>query len=430
MNRTGERIRARRMDAGLAQRDLARAVDISASYLNLIEHGKRPAGAALLRRIAATLAVDIGLLERPADPTLVDRLRAASDRLSTIATETVQTEDLVARFPGWAGLITAQALEIRTLEDRLQMMTDRLTYDPDLAKALHGVISAVTAIQSTAAILTGDSKIDADWQARFHSNIHSDARKLADTSRALVAYLDAPDDAERTLLSPLEDREAILATTGFHRPHLETHPAPAPAPVTRPAVAALVTQYDARYADDAQALPLDDFLQAARAADHDPMVLASQTRQPLDRIFRRLASVPPTSHDPDHGLMEIDAAGAVLLLKQVFGFDLTRGGDCPLWPIYTALGQPGRPITAAVVLPGQNAAHLVCHAIAVPVAHPHGPHLPPLVCATMLVRTINAPSGPQTIPVGVACRICARSDCPARREPAMPVLAVGNVASL
>ncbi|MBU2358428.1 MAG: helix-turn-helix domain-containing protein, partial [Alphaproteobacteria bacterium] len=37
MNATGARIRARRLDAGMSQRDLAQAVGISPSYLNLIE---------------------------------------------------------------------------------------------------------------------------------------------------------------------------------------------------------------------------------------------------------------------------------------------------------------------------------------------------------------------------------------------------------
>jgi len=50
---TGSRIRERRLMIGLRQADLAREVDISASYLNLIEHNRRRIGGKLLVDIAA-----------------------------------------------------------------------------------------------------------------------------------------------------------------------------------------------------------------------------------------------------------------------------------------------------------------------------------------------------------------------------------------
>ncbi|KQI69509.1 hypothetical protein AN189_03650 [Loktanella sp. 3ANDIMAR09] len=420
MDRTGDRIRARRMDAGVAQRDLAAAVDISASYLNLIEHGKRPVGGQLLRRIAATLGIDLALLERPADPSLIDRLLAASARLPQVPTEVAQVEDLAARFPGWTGLITAQAQEIMSLDDRLQMLNDRLTYDPDLAKALHGVITAVTAIQSTATILTGDGPVDADWQARFHANIRDDAGKLAATSRALVAYLDAPDDLERTRLSPLEARDAILNASGYHRPHLEDPAQLEPEPPARQGVADLLARYDEVYAADVAALPIASFVTAARALDCDPVGLAARLGQPLDRVMRRLASLPAKAGLPDHGLMQVTASGAVLLLKQAAGFDMTRGSDCALWPVYTALGQAGRCVTARVAVHGQNDRHLQCHAVAVAAPNPLGPHAPPVMTSTMLVRSLPEPPDPLSLPVGLACRMCPRDDCAARREPAVP----------
>ena len=57
----GTRIRQRRREVGMTQVHLAAKVDISASYLNLIEWNKRPIAGSLLRKVAD--ALDISLAE-------------------------------------------------------------------------------------------------------------------------------------------------------------------------------------------------------------------------------------------------------------------------------------------------------------------------------------------------------------------------------
>ena len=57
---TGSRIRERRIILGLKQAELARRAEISASYLNLIEHNRRRIGGKLLLDIAEILGVENG----------------------------------------------------------------------------------------------------------------------------------------------------------------------------------------------------------------------------------------------------------------------------------------------------------------------------------------------------------------------------------
>jgi transcriptional regulator with XRE-family HTH domain len=425
MDRTGSRIRARRLDAKIAQRDLAQTVGISASYLNLIEHDRRRIGGKLLSQIAAALGLDQALLAEGADAGLVGRMRAAAGVADAQMVEAPQTADLAARYPGWARLIVAQADQIAALNQRAQMLEDRITHDPALATALHGVISAVTSIQSTAAILTGDTKVDADWQARFHRNIFEDATRLAQTSASLIAYFDAPANGAPVSLSPLEEMEQALFQTGFHRAAQEQggkSVAPDDPPLG-PGAAGLLADYDARYSADTAALPLATFVPAAKAAGYDPLRLSAQMGRPLAQVMRRLASLPGDADAPPLGLVICDAAGVVRLLKSVPGLALSRAGLCPLWPVFTALGQPGRAVAGPVVLPGAPEVRLTCHAIADVAAHPDGPHMPPLIEATMLLRPDDGPDdGPAVaapIPVGAGCRLCPRAQCPARREPAV-----------
>jgi transcriptional regulator with XRE-family HTH domain len=425
MDRTGSRIRARRLDAKIAQRDLAQSVGISASYLNLIEHDRRRIGGKLLTQLAAALGLDPALLAEGADAGLVGRMRAAASAADAETVEAAQTADLAARYPGWARLIAAQADQIAALQQRAQMLEDRITHDPALATALHGVISAVTSIQSTAAILTGDAKVDADWQARFHRNIFDDATRLAQTSAALIAYFDAPANAAPVSLSPLEEMEQALSQTGFYRPAQERGgTAGADDPQLSAGAAGLLADYDARYHADAVALPLATFLPAAKAASYDPLRVSAQMGRPLAQVMRRLAALPTQDDAPPLGLLICDAAGVVRLLKSVPGAGLSRAGLCPLWPIFTALGQPGRAVAAQAVLPGTPDVRLNCHAIADVIPHPDGPHMPPLIEATMLLRPDDGPAAAAAVPVGAGCRLCPRTKCPARREPASVSLAI------
>ncbi|MBU0861233.1 MAG: DUF2083 domain-containing protein [Alphaproteobacteria bacterium] len=425
MDRTGSRIRARRLDAKIAQRDLAQSVGISASYLNLIEHDRRRIGGKLLTQLAAALGLDPALLAEGADAGLVGRMRAAASAADAETVEAAQTADLAARYPGWARLIAAQADQIAALQQRAQMLEDRITHDPALATALHGVISAVTSIQSTAAILTGDAKVDADWQARFHRNIFDDATRLAQTSAALIAYFDAPANAAPVSLSPLEEMEQALSQTGFYRPAQERGgTAGADDPQLSAGAAGLLADYDARYHADAVALPLATFLPAAKAASYDPLRVSAQMGRPLAQVMRRLAALPAQDDAPPLGLLICDAAGVVRLLKSLPGAGLSRAGLCPLWPIFTALGQPGRAVAAQAVLPGTPDVRLTCHAIADVIPHPDGPHMPPLIEATMLLRPDDGPAAAAAVPVGAGCRLCQRTKCPARREPASVSLAI------
>src|SRR6266850_5192959 len=55
----GRKIRAARMRQGLSQAGLATRLGVSASYLNLVEHERRPVSANLLIRLAQALDLDL-----------------------------------------------------------------------------------------------------------------------------------------------------------------------------------------------------------------------------------------------------------------------------------------------------------------------------------------------------------------------------------
>lgn len=415
---TGTRIRERRIDLGLRQADLALAVGISASYLNLIEHNRRRIAGALLNTLAKELKVDPVALTEGAETGRLDQLRAAAARDRRAGAETARADEFAARFPGWSSLVLAQSAQIAALEGRVKSLTDRLAHDPQLAKSLHEVISAVTSIRSTSSILVGGEDIDADWQRRFHRNIHQDSLRLADASKALVSYLDAPPE-DGTALSPQDEVEAYLQAQDFHLPYLEGGAAPQRAPALRSKVASdMLKSYRDIYRADAEAMPLGAFSTAAITLDHDPARLAAQFNVPLAAAMRRLVTLPEDRGHPQWGMAMCDGAGVLTLHRPLAGFDLPKaGGACPLWPLFRAIAQPHQPIQRDVVLPGDDARRLRCYAVATP--RPQRDfNAPVLIDALMIVRPVSSGNAPSD-KVGTSCRICPRDACAARREPSI-----------
>ena len=101
----------------------------------------------------------------------------------------------------------------------LEAMNDRMSHDPHLSASLHEVLSALSSVRSTAAILAETEDIEPEWRARFHRNLHQDSERLALGAEALVSYLDTAGQAdEQGIASPQEEVEAWLAAASVGAP--------------------------------------------------------------------------------------------------------------------------------------------------------------------------------------------------------------------
>lgn len=424
----GSRIREKRLDQGLRQAEVAEAVGISASYLNLIEHNKRRIAGKLLSALAQVLGVEPGVLASGADATLVDGMRSAAARAAA-PVEVERAEDVATRYPGWAQLIAAQDARISVLEDQVQALTDRIGNDPALAGALHNMITSITAISATAGILVSDDKVDADWQRRFHINLRDDSQRLAEESKSLVTYLDQPGSrvAKGMPVSGFDMAEAFIAAQDGLLRTLDRDPETPLADLLStdaghrltPDGRMIAERQLKRYAQDAIALPYTAFCKAALACKGDPSSLADIFKVDLPTVFRRLAYLPDGIGLPPMGLAVCDGAGVLTTLKPLSGFGLNRRSpSCPLWPLFTALQQPGRPVRSHVALPDPVETRFVCYAVAEAQAA-RDFDAPAVLESTMLVMTDDATDDVLRLSVGTSCRICPRSGCKARREPSI-----------
>ncbi|MFV0244311.1 MAG: short-chain fatty acyl-CoA regulator family protein [Qingshengfaniella sp.] len=423
---TGARIRERRGVLGIRQADLARTVEISPSYLNLIEHNRRRVGGKLLVRIARALSMEVAALTQGAEAEMLDRLSVAALAQPSAGAELDRIDELVSRFPGWAQLAMGQQRQIAALEEKVAALTDRLTHDPFLSATFHDLLSKVASIRSTAAILAETEDLDVVWQRRFRRNLAEDSLALSDGAAAMVAYLEAKDPSDLGIATPQEELEAYLAAGAYHVPALECEDGAAPEDLV--GQADLLRSDEARrrarlyldqYRCDARTMPLGEFGAAAAEERFDPARLARRFAVDIPAVFRRLASLPRQALGVELGLVICDGAGALIFRKPAEGFPLPRfGASCPLWPLFQALSHPMTPIRTVLEHVSSPDEGFVTFAFCQP--EMIGGFGDAAVQQSMM---LIAPAGmvPGAWPadaelVGSSCRICHRLSCPARRE--------------
>jgi transcriptional regulator with XRE-family HTH domain len=426
---TGSRIRERRSIAGIRQADLARQIGISASYLNLIEHNRRRIGGKLLLDIAHVLGVEPSMLTEGAEAALIAALReAAADATSgAVVAEVDRADEFAGRFPGWAEVLAAGHRRIALLERTVETLSDRLTHDPQLAASLHEVLSTAASIRSTASILAETGELEPEWRDRFHRNLNQDSLRLAESSKALVNYLDESSSSEERRGVPQEEVESFFAAHDHHFAGLEAATG-TPDDLVRdtPELTSDAARLIARvalgqYAADADIMPVQAFLQALGQEGLDPVALARRFKADLPSVFRRLAAMPEDRMPSQVGLVICDASGSILFRKPITGFALPRfGASCPLWPVFGALSRPMAPIRRKVSQLGRTMARFDCLAVAWPQDTP-GFDRDPQYRSVMLILPIPAEGEPNedVQPVGSTCRVCPRHDCRARREPSI-----------
>lgn len=408
----GTRIRERRLSLGQRQSDIARRAEISAAYLNLIEHNRRPVGESLLSRLARALDIDAQELASDREELLISALREAAARVleqTGAGIELDQIAEFAARFPGWAAALADTMRRADALERRLVALSDRMTRDPYLLTTLHEVQSAVTALRSTASILAETPDIEQEWRDRFHTNLDADSQRLSRTAQSLVAYLDS-FESDAVPISPLEEVEAWLASG---RPDPDTTPelASDAARMMARALAALVDRDRALLPDAALAAVISD-----AALAEDPALIAARLGKPLELVLRRLAVLRPGPWE-QAGLIVCDGSGAALFRMPAPGFELPRLGEgCTLWPVFEALAQPQLPV--ARLIETTSGALFASWAVAERLL-PMGFDGPALGRTQMLIRAARPRDMRPPLAVGPACRICPRAGCVARHEPSI-----------
>jgi hypothetical protein len=436
----GPSLRRVRRDLGLTQADMASDLEVSASYIALLERNHRPLSAEMLLRLAQTYRLDIASLAGDAASDINARLQAAlKDPLfADIDLPPLENADLTTNFPGVTEallrLYSAWQQEHQALADRsagagpggADDASDPVAESRRFLAAHRNSFPALDdAAEALSRAVADEGGLEAWLKARhglrtrrMPSDVMVGSVRRYDLHRREVLLDDALDAAGRqfqlaTQIAWLDLRaqvDAALADGVFATEDGER--------LTRRALAA--------YAAAALVMPYAAFARAAETRRYDVEGLARQFGTSFEQAAHRLTTLQkPGQERVPFFFIRVDPAGNVSKRLDGAGFSFARhGGGCPLWTVHTAFRTPREIVTQWLELPDGQRFFSIARTVTAgggAFGAPRVERAIALVCAAEHAHRLvyaREPAGTaEATPIGVTCRLCHRAECTARSAP-------------
>ena len=445
----GPRVRRIRNGLGLTQTAMAEGLEISPSYLNLIERNQRPLTVQLLLKLAAVYKVDLDELqgeaggaasqlrevfadpllqgELPGDQELIEIAEAAPNAATGIIKLYRAYREQAARLSDLADLLAREGHETSLSSARLPIDEVRETLErrpnffariEDAAEAFHAglglapgddLLTALKQVLRTKhGIVVRALPVHAMPTLRRRYDRHSMRLFL---SERLSAFDQLREIAMETSLLVLGEEIAAeleqlsLSTSEARR----------------------LGRFElARYAAHALIMPYGPFLAAAQRARYDIDVLRSRFSVSFEQAANRLTMMQrPGAQGIPFFMLEVDNAGHRFRRAGAQGFPQARfGGNCPKLGVHAAFAQPGQVLAEAVEMPDGATFLTLSRTLEGPQAG-FGERVRrtalllgcDMAHATEIVYGAALGASLAPIAVGAACRLCERQGCLARAEP-------------
>ncbi|MGP1352736.1 MAG: helix-turn-helix domain-containing protein [Parasphingopyxis sp.] len=432
----GHRIKRVRRQAGLTQAAMAETLDISPSYLNLIERNQRPLSATLLLRLAEQFDFDPRSLsdDEPGGGETGLRRRLADPLFSDLDIDRNELLEWLAAAPGGAEAFA------RTFD---RMVQGGGSGDPQALDPIIPVRREIERWKNHYADLDSQAEALADELRLGAGDLYGAiAERLRSKHQLTIRILPAdvmPDrlrrldlHARQLQLSEMLDQASRTFQAGFQLAQIEAK-AEIDALVAGAEFAEAVQErfyhrHLAGYFAAGLMMPYRRFLRACEGSGYDFELLQRRFGAGFEQVAHRLTTLQRVG---ERGLpffmMRIDRAGTVSKrYAGASGSPLTDAtGFCPLWHIHRAFDRPGEFSRQLVVLEDESrwltisrTVHPVSRApsgvraefaIGLGLAAEHAGSLAE-------ARGMDLQAGTAT-PIGLGCRACTRADCPQRSAP-------------
>ena len=433
----GHAVRRLRRQQGLSQAAMAEMLDISPSYLNLIERNQRPVSAALLVRLVETFDFDPRALtaDAPGGGAAAMRRRLADPMFADLEIDRTELEEWLAAAPGgaeafarafdrWAGqgagtpdapvaadptaLVRREIERWRNHFPDLDAMAETLADELRMGAAdLYGAVAERLRVRHALSIRILPVDILPDTLVRL--DLHARQIQLSEMLEAPARVF-----ALAVHLAPLEARseiDALVRGAAFGDRTAER----------------LFRRHLAQYFAAALVMPYARFLRACEATGYDLDLLRRRFGVSHEQLAHRLTSLGRVgARGLPFFLLRIDRAGQVS--KRYAGAGnaalVEAEGRCPLWTVFHSFDRPGTLIvqsvempdgvrfltmTRAVERPGRSAAGVTGHfAIVLGLE---------AAWAAQTAAARGRDPAREATPIGPGCRRCPRADCPQRSLP-------------
>jgi predicted transcriptional regulator/DNA-binding XRE family transcriptional regulator len=439
----GPSLRRLRRDRGLTQADMAGDLEVSPSYIALLERNHRPLSAEMLVRLSQTYQIDVSLLAGGGASDDIARLQEVlKDPLfADIDLPALESADVTTNFPGiteaFLRLYTAYQEEQLALADRgaearagadegeasdpiaesRRFLAARRNSFPLLDDAAERLALGVVGHDS----LAGYLKARHDLRVRrVPPRVMVGSTRRLDWHRREILLDDELDNASQSFQLALQLAylemgdavDAVLSDGAFASENGER--------LTRRALAG--------YAAAALLMPYAAFARAVEARRYDIEALARQFGSSFEQTAHRLTTLQkPGQERVPFFFIRVDEAGNVSKRLDGAGFPFARhGGGCPLWSLHQAFRTPRQIVTQWLELPDGQRFFSIARTVTAGgggFGRPRIERAIALGCAAehaeRLIYTQDNPalSADDATPIGVTCRLCQRTECTARSAP-------------
>ena len=447
----GARIRKLRQRRDMAQVELARQLEISASYLNLIEHGHRPMPAHLLIKLAQIFELDLSEFGAEDDEQLAGNLHeVASDPLFEghgIADQ--ELLEFAQQSPGMARAMVALYEAYQEAQESVRTLSSRLSTDQDMP----GVAPWRLPSEEVSDLLQQNMNYFSPLEEAAERLWQQADLKAYDLQGGLVRYLREAHgikvsivkaDASERKVRRFDGERKLLLLSELLEPHSVVFQlAHQICLITQSEALDELTDDKRLTSEDSRALgrvalanyfagavmmPYQSFLEASEELRYDVDMLGARFRSSFEQVCHRLTTLrrPGAEGVPFH-FLRVDIAGNISKRFSASGIQFARfSGACPRWNLVNCFLTPGQ-IRVQLSASTDNRRYL-CIARTVHRGVGGFATPPPVhaIClgtrlehAHKLVYSdgVDLDNEEAPVPVGVTCRLCERMDCEQRALP-------------
>ncbi|MEO0465969.1 MAG: short-chain fatty acyl-CoA regulator family protein [Pseudomonadota bacterium] len=443
----GPRVKRLRTMLDLTQAEFARRLEVSSTYVNLIERNQRPVSAAVLLKLAEEFDINVSDLAQDSDAALVDELKSAlrDPVFGEIQVPKSEIEQLVGASPDtikamlrlhdrYRQLALSTYSDANPLADRekvelleesarpvetvRQFMHERRNYFAPLDDA---------ASQFHADLTAGGKNIDTAVLERLEQEHKLRVRTLPTSAMpSSFRYFDrhrAGIDVSE-LLHPTGRRFQLAFQLALIEHGNLIEDLIAGAGFRDDSVIGLTRVSLTNYFAAALLMPYKTFLRACEETRYDVDLVSHRFSTSFEQTAHRLTTLQkPGASGIPFFFIRIDMAGNVSKRFSAGQFHFSKfGGACPKWNIHKTFAQPGETLTQIIQMPDDTSYLSISKAISRSLGH-HG--RPPAKVAIGLGCNLSYAkkltyfdqldvAKSEATQIGVNCYLCDRQNCASR----------------
>ncbi|TWC77245.1 hypothetical protein FB593_11740 [Rhizobium sp. SJZ105] len=436
----GSRLRHLRRERGLTQVQMARDLEISPSYIALMERNQRPVTADILLRLARVYKIDFSSFSSSIGDEVFDQLRYVFQDpiLNDLNVDNLEVVDVTRNFPNLAEALVrlhnAYRDKIYPSADGLHNCSSEQFYNvADPVLAVQDFISAkrnyFPRLDEAAERLSATIRQAGGLQQYIKSRHGLEIRRTCSTNLAGSNHHLDVGQKEIMLSDTLDvagrNFELACQLATLEVEHL-IHEALAEASFDSQTTIRRGIKALTAYFATALLMPYAEFAVATDERRYDVEALSVQFGTNFEQTAHRLTTLQrPGKERVPFFFMRVDKAGTVSKCINTDIFPVSRhGGTCPLWNIHDAFSFPDSVVTQWLEIDEERRFFSIARTVTRgggAYNRPRTRHAVALVCearyAKQSVYFSDRSVPTAATPIGVCCRLCQRKECAARSEP-------------